>query len=69
MLLKFLDVPPKEIQQVKEKLVRNGFEFYETPVGGHGIAVIDATTVTTSTGFLESKKDKLREIAEWKYFN
>ncbi|RHZ75743.1 hypothetical protein Glove_209g162 [Diversispora epigaea] len=62
------DMPPEDVQLVKEKLERNEFECYETPVGGHGIATMYATTVINSLEFLDMNKNKLREIAEWKYF-
>ncbi|CAG8545331.1 6947_t:CDS:2 [Diversispora eburnea] len=62
------DILPEYIQLVEEKLVRNEFECYETPVGGHGVAVMDATTVIDPLEFLDINKNKLREIGEWKYF-
>jgi hypothetical protein len=43
-----------------------GFECFETKVGGHGVSVLDASTISKQE-FLSS--ENMQQFSGWKHFN
>ncbi|CAG8629112.1 3596_t:CDS:2, partial [Acaulospora morrowiae] len=57
------DFPDEDMKSIKEVFSQNGFDYYETRFGGHGLAAMDATTIfTCSEEFLKIEKKNFRQM-------
>ncbi|PKC03424.1 mevalonate kinase [Rhizophagus irregularis] len=60
------DVPNDDIMKIMLNLTSIGFECFETKVGGHGISILDASTISKQE-FLTS--ENIQQFSGWKHFN